>query len=249
MRISASLASQRAQYFIDWVDGQVRQMVGQPTQDLVVQTTIDLPIQAAAERAVYNTIQTDGAPRGVQQAALVAMDGEGRIRAYVGGVDYADSQFDRASMAHRQAGSAFKPFVYLTAMEQGRRPEMIVNDEPIKIGDWEPHNYTNRYLGPITLQTALAEVDQHRRRATGQRDRHRLGGRHGAPAGHRLADPDQPVHGAGRGGGHAAGNDPGLRRLRQRRLQASCRAASSASAPPRARCSMTPTASRRPAWA
>ena len=157
VRISASLASQRAQYFIDWVDAQVRQMVGQPTEDLVVQTTIDLPIQAAAERAVYNTLQTDGAARGVQQAALVAMDGEGCVRAYVGGDDYADSQFDRASMAHRQAGSAFKPFVYLTAMEQGRRPEIIVNDEPLKIGNWEPKNYTNRYLGPITLQTALAQ--------------------------------------------------------------------------------------------
>jgi penicillin-binding protein 1A len=93
----------------------------------------------------------------VQQAALVALDGEGRVRAYVGGVDYSDSQFDRVSGARRQAGSSFKPFVYLTAMEAGRTPDTAVVDEPIKIGNWEPHNFTNRYLGPITLQTALAQ--------------------------------------------------------------------------------------------
>ncbi len=157
VRISAVLASQRAQYFVDWVDSQVRQMVGEPTQDMVVETTIDLPIQASAERAVTSVVKGEGAARGVQQAALVALDGEGRVRAYVGGVDYADSQFDRASGAKRQAGSSFKPFVYLTAVEQGRRPEMVVTDEPLKIGNWEPKNYTNRYLGQITLQTALAQ--------------------------------------------------------------------------------------------
>ena len=157
VRISSVLASLRAQYFIDWVDGQVRQMVGEPQQDLVVETTLDLPIQAEAEQAISSTVAGEGRARGVQQAALVSMDGEGRVRAYVGGVNYADSQFDRVSLARRQAGSSFKPFVYLTAMEQGRRPEMGVVDEPIKIGNWEPKNYTGRYLGPITLQTALAQ--------------------------------------------------------------------------------------------
>ncbi len=157
VRISSVLASQRAQYFTDWVDAQVRQMVGEPQEDLVVQTTLDLPIQADAERAISATLQGEGAQRGIQQAALVALDGEGRVRAYVGGASYADSQFDRASQAKRQAGSSWKPFVYLTAMDQGRTPYAVVNDEPIKIGNWEPHNYTNRYLGPITLETALAQ--------------------------------------------------------------------------------------------
>ena len=157
VRISSVLSGQSAQYFVDWVDAQVRQMVGQPQQDLVVETTVDLPIQGAAERALIAAVTGEGAKRGVQQGALVALDGEGRVRAYVGGINYADSQFDRATVAKRQAGSAFKPFVYLTAMEQGRRPEMPVVDEPIKIGDWEPKNYTNKYLGPITLQIALAQ--------------------------------------------------------------------------------------------
>jgi penicillin-binding protein 1A len=156
VRVNPTLASQRAQYFIDWVDDQVRALVGEPTEDLVVETTLDLPLQAAAESAVRKGVASGG-KQGVQEGALVALDGEGRIRSYVGGVSYAQSQFDRASMARRQAGSAFKPFVYLTAMEQGRNPWMTVVDEPIKIGNWEPRNYTGRYLGPITLETALAQ--------------------------------------------------------------------------------------------
>ena len=155
VRVSAVLANQRAQYFTDWVDSQVRTMVGEPTEDLVVETTLDLPIQAGAESAVRSIV--NGNKQGVQQAALVALDGEGRIRAYVGGASYADSEFDRATDARRQAGSAFKPFVYLTAMESGRTPDMIVNDEPVKIGNWEPRNYTGRFLGPMTLEAALAQ--------------------------------------------------------------------------------------------
>ena len=156
VHVSARLADQRAQYFVDWLDAQVRSQVGEPTQDLVVETTLDLPIQAQAEQAVRLGV-TSHADLGVQQGALVAMDGEGRIRAYVGGSVYADSQFDRATGAHRQAGSAFKPFVYLTAIEAGHKPTDPVVDEAINIGKWSPHNYTGRYLGKITLQTALVQ--------------------------------------------------------------------------------------------
>jgi penicillin-binding protein 1A len=156
VRVSATLANQRAQYFTDYVDAQVRSLVGEPTEDLVVETTLDLPIQVAAERSVQVGVEGHKG-QGVQQAALVAIDGEGRIRAYVGGADYGESQFDRATSARRQAGSAFKPFVYLTAMDQGRNPSVVVNDEPVKIGTWEPKNYTNKYLGQMTLQTALAQ--------------------------------------------------------------------------------------------
>jgi len=156
VRVSAVLANQRAQYFTDWVDSQVRALVGEPTEDLIVETTLDLPIQAAAEVAVRSGVNAAKA-QGVEQAALVAIDGEGRIRAYVGGANYSDSQYDRATSARRQAGSAFKPFVYLAAMEAGRTPAVVVVDEPVKIGGWEPRNYTGRYLGAITLQTALAQ--------------------------------------------------------------------------------------------
>jgi penicillin-binding protein 1A len=163
VRVSRTLANQHAQYFVDWVDSEVRSILGRSKddvlqQDLVVETTIDLPIQADAERAVQSVISApDAASRGVQQAALVALDGEGRVRAFVGGEDYADSQFDRAADARRQAGSSFKPFVYLTAMENGFNPDTPVIDQPIKIGNWEPHNFTGKYLGPINVQTALAQ--------------------------------------------------------------------------------------------
>ncbi|HEX5777062.1 MAG TPA: penicillin-binding protein 1A, partial [Caulobacteraceae bacterium] len=156
VRVSAILANQRAQYFTDWVDAQVRSLVGEPMEDLVVETTLDLPIQAAAERAIRAGVKGYAKQR-VEQAALVAIDGEGRVRAYVGGEDYSESQFDRATMARRQAGSAFKPFVYLTAMEAGRTPSVVVADEPVRIGNWEPKNYTGQYLGNVTLQTALAQ--------------------------------------------------------------------------------------------
>ena len=157
VRVSPTLASQRAQYFIDWIDEEVRALVGQPTEDLVVETTLDLPVQTGAERAVRQITTRDGATRGVQQAALVAMDGEGRVRAFVGGADYAESQYNRASDARRQAGSAFKPFVYLAAMEAGKTPNDTVVDEPLTIGKWEPRNYTGTYLGTITIETALAQ--------------------------------------------------------------------------------------------
>jgi penicillin-binding protein 1A len=154
--VNPILANQRAQYFTDYVDDQVRQLVGEPTEDLVVETTLDLPLQASAEQALKAGVAA-AQNQGVRQGALISLDGEGRIRAYVGGVNYLQSQFDRVTQARRQAGSAFKPFVYLTAMEAGRTPDTPVVDEPITIGAWTPRNYTGKYLGPITLAVALKE--------------------------------------------------------------------------------------------
>ena len=156
VKVSKTLASAHAQYFVDWVDQQVRQLVGQPETDLVVETTLDLPLDALAQQAALTVVAREHAT-GVQQAAIVAMDGVGRVRAMIGGVDYGDSQFNRAVEAKRQAGSAWKPFVYLTAMEQGRTPDVQVTDEPVTINGWSPHNYTNKFLGPMTLQQALAQ--------------------------------------------------------------------------------------------
>jgi penicillin-binding protein 1A len=154
VRVSPALATQHAQYFVDWVDAQVRKLVGQPTTDLVVETTLDLPIDTAAEAAARNVVARDG-HLGVRQAAVVALDGNGRVRALIGGVNYADSQFDRAIDARRQAGSSWKPFVYLTALENGRTPDTIVNDASVTIDGWTPHNFEPGYLGSITLAEAL----------------------------------------------------------------------------------------------
>jgi penicillin-binding protein 1A len=154
--VSRSLASQHAEYYIDWLDQEIRALVGVPTEDLVVETTLDLPIQTAAERAVTELAARDKG-RGVEQAALVALDGDGRVRALVGGVNYADSQFNRAVDAKRQAGSSWKPFVYLAAMEAGYTPDTPVVDEPVDINGWQPQNFERNYLGSITMETALAQ--------------------------------------------------------------------------------------------
>ena len=154
VRVSPALATQHAQYFVDWVDTQVRKLVGQPTTDLIVETTLDLPIDTAAEAAARAVVERN-TRLGVQQAAVVALDGGGRVRALIGGVSYADSQFDRAIDARRQAGSAWKPFVYLTALENGRTPDTVVTDEPVTIDGWSPHNYEPGFLGPVTLAQAL----------------------------------------------------------------------------------------------
>ena len=151
-------SAQHAQYFVDWIDAQVRALVGQPQTDLVVETTLDLPLDAAAEGAAADRSRGQSRKRGAsEQAAVVALDGNGRVRAMIGGIDYGKSQFNRAVNAYRQAGSSWKPFVYLTAMEAGRTPDTMVVDEPFSIGNWTPHNYTNKYLGPITIETAVAQ--------------------------------------------------------------------------------------------
>jgi penicillin-binding protein 1A len=145
-----------AQYFVDWLDAQTLKLTGPPRQDLVVETTLDLPAEQAAADTARDTVARY-AKQKVAQAAVVSVDGWGRIRAMVGGVDYASSPFNRAVDAHRQAGSAWKPFVYLTAMEAGRTPDETVVDEPVTIANWTPHNFEEGYLGPITLEHALAD--------------------------------------------------------------------------------------------
>lgn len=145
-----------SQYFVDWIDADVRRMVPKLTRDLVVETTLDQGMETAAGDAARNVTaryQTQGA----DQAAIVALDGVGRVRALVGGTDHASAPYNRAVSARRQAGSAWKPFVYLTALEQGRTPDTPVIDEPVTIDGWTPSNYeVGSYLGPITLETALA---------------------------------------------------------------------------------------------
>ena len=156
VRVSRTLATQHAQYFIDWLDKEIRGLVGEPSEDMIVETTLDLTLQTAAERNVRRILDRDGG-RGVEQAALVALDGDGRVRAMIGGASYADSQFNRAVDARRQAGSAFKPFVYLAAMEAGYTPETPVVDEPVRIGNWSPRNYSGTFAGNMTLANAVAQ--------------------------------------------------------------------------------------------
>ncbi len=150
-------ARQGSHYFADWVADQVREFAGTGDRDLVVKTTLDPNLQALAEAAVTGTLDRHGIKSAVSQGALVAMAPDGAVRAMVGGRDYGESQFNRATQAERQPGSAFKPFVYLAALEAGVRPEDHFVDGPIRVGNWQPHNYTNRYLGDVTVAEAVAE--------------------------------------------------------------------------------------------
>jgi penicillin-binding protein 1A len=144
-----------AQYFVDWLDEQTRASVGKPKQDMVVETTLDLGSEIAAGEAAKE-VSARYAKQGVEQAAVVTLDGFGRVRTMVGGVDYQTAPFNRAVDAHRQAGSAWKPFVYLTAMEAGRTPDLQVVDEPVTINGWSPRNDEPEFRGQVTLEQALA---------------------------------------------------------------------------------------------
>jgi penicillin-binding protein 1A len=156
-RIYRQPAHAAAQYFLDWADAETRRAVGAPRQDLIVETTLDAPLENAVGEAARAAVSRS-AVQGVAQAAVVALDGQGRVLALVGGTDYAASPFNRAVQARRQAGSAFKPFVYLAALEGGLiAPDSPVVDEPLTIGAWSPRNYEPGYLGPITAQQALAQ--------------------------------------------------------------------------------------------
>ena len=144
-------------YVADYVMDTLDDTVGAFDTDIVVTTTIDAGLQGAGERALADALDKSGAKLGVSQGALVAEDPTGAIKALIGGRNYAESQFDRAVAARRQPGSAFKPFVYLTAIERGLTPDTVRNDAPIDVQGWQPENYSRRYMGPVTLQTALAQ--------------------------------------------------------------------------------------------
>jgi len=143
-------------YVADWVMDVLNDIIGRVDDDVVVDTTIDAGLQAAAERAMVEQLAQKGDKAGVQQGALVAMTPDGAVRALVGGRSYAENQFNRAVVAKRQPGSAFKPFVYLTALEHGLTPDTIRDDKPVEVKGWRPENFNREYAGPVTLTQALA---------------------------------------------------------------------------------------------
>ena len=164
--------SRVAPYFVDVVAAELRRRGEMPpSQDIRVQTTLDLSLQRAAETAVRDAIARIEKSRphlaGRVQAAVVAIEpGSGKIRALVGGRRYDQTPFNRATRAARQPGSIFKPFVYLAAFEAERRghgltPASVLSDEPLSVpdaaGSWEPRNMDGQFHGPVTVRRALEE--------------------------------------------------------------------------------------------
>ena len=136
-------------YWTDFVRDEIESRLGEINQDLYVYTTLDTKLQKQVATSLSSNI-------GEYQGAIVAVARDGAIVSMLGGDDYVESQFNRA-LALRQPGSAFKPVVYLVALENGMTPESYVNDSPFAIGDYNPKNYDERYYGGITLATAFAK--------------------------------------------------------------------------------------------
>ncbi|MGZ5923415.1 MAG: transglycosylase domain-containing protein [Rhizomicrobium sp.] len=128
----------------------------QPAVDLIVHTTLEPAIQDEARMAANRTIKKSGPKVHASQAAVVVMKPDGAVAALVGGTDYDESTFNRATQAHRQPGSAFKPFVYMAALESGLTPWDTRDDEPVDINGWTPTNFGGRSYGTMTLADALA---------------------------------------------------------------------------------------------
>jgi penicillin-binding protein 1A len=137
-------------YFTDWVLPQLDMLIDETGAPLDIWTTIDPVMQRTAVAAI-----NANAPRGAQ-GALVTLDRDGAVRAMVGGRDYVNSSYNRATQANRQPGSSFKLFVYLTALESGLRPDSMVDGSPITIGGWSPRNDSGRVFGEVPLRAAFA---------------------------------------------------------------------------------------------
>ena len=150
-----------ADYAVDYVMEQLGPWyvagVASGAEGLVVDTTLDKALQANAAAVVEQVITTRGPELRTSEAAAVVLDHDGGLLALVGGRSYAETQFNRAVKGRRQPGSAFKPFVYLAALEAGFTPDSIVEDVPLSVSGWAPRNDNGEYLGPIALRTALAK--------------------------------------------------------------------------------------------
>ena len=145
---------QGADYFADWVYREVNDYIGERDNDIYVYTTLDQKIQENAEKILREAVFA-AKNRNVSEGAVVVLNKSGEVKAMVGGIDYRKSQFNRAVTALRQPGSAFKPFVYLTALQNGWKREARIDDVPLSIGKWKPENYDKKYYGSVTLDEAL----------------------------------------------------------------------------------------------
>jgi penicillin-binding protein 1A len=143
-------------YAVDYVLERASAFENTDTDEIIIETTLDGNLQRRANEILAKELERAGKQQDAGQAALAVLAPDGGIRALVGGRSYAESQFNRAVQARRQPGSAFKPVVYLTALERGLTPDSPVKDEPIVLKGWSPKNDNGRYLGTTTLREALS---------------------------------------------------------------------------------------------
>lgn len=145
----------QTRYFIDYTMDSFNSLIGDISTDIIIHTTLDSKIQKTAENITKTYLENDGEKYNFSQIATVIMNTDGEILGLIGGSDYSQTQFNRVSQMKRQPGSIFKPFVYLAGLESGLTPTDIFDDKPTSIGDWTPRNHDEKYLGPVTMKTAL----------------------------------------------------------------------------------------------
>ncbi len=150
----------KAPYFCDYVMKELESLGFDETEisqgGYKVVTTLDYKAQKAANEAITKNLRNWGLTGDNNQAAVFSYSPiDGKIIAYSGGKDYTKSQYDRVTQAVRPPGSSFKPLVYAAAMEKGISPNDMIEDTPLTIGSWSPHNYGNKYRGKIPVYTAL----------------------------------------------------------------------------------------------
>ena len=144
-------------WFADWAADQAQHLVPEGV-DATLRTTLDSRLQAVVEARLATLLAGPGAAAGATQGAVVVLDAAtGAVRAMAGGRSYADGPFNRAVLARRQPGSAFKPFVWLAALEHGAHPDDTVLDAPLHIGNWSPTDDEPGWRGEVTLAEALAQ--------------------------------------------------------------------------------------------
>ncbi len=138
-------------YFRDWIDPQLVRLLGDQRDDFIIETTLDLDAQRAAEATLDRVIDRERKARNVTQGAVLAMDSTGGVTTMVGGLNYGkgegQSEFNRTTQSLRAPGSSFKYFIYMTAMAKGMSPWNIYVDKPVVYGDWAPGNYEDKYYG------------------------------------------------------------------------------------------------------
>ena len=152
--------TQSPDYFLDWAYEEVRRLNAEgkfKDHTVMVRTTIDMNLQNAAEQALELGLRESSEMFNVRQGALAMIENGGAVRAMVGGRDYGESQFNRATNALRQPGSSFKVYTYAAAMEKGYKPETMISDAPVTWRGWSPQNYGRSYAGRVSLQVALAK--------------------------------------------------------------------------------------------
>jgi penicillin-binding protein 1A len=157
LRLSARGDDTGYPYPVDFVAELLPEFVGEQDGDLIVETTIDAGLQRVSQQALRHLLDEEGDNLKAGEGAVVVLDPMGGVKALVGGRSYSTSPFDRALKSLRQPGSAFKPFVYLTALENGYTPDSVAYDGPTTVDGWSPRNYTGIYQGEISLRDALAQ--------------------------------------------------------------------------------------------